>query len=197
GSAFRVYTSPGSAKVRHLRAAPGASLNFNCSPEGEDVAVVLGTAEVVDDPGPPSADAGYMARYAARLPGIGFTPAEFDASYRVLLRIVPERSWELWAPGQADAKIANRKSRTDATIPSPTRPMWIQLETQAYLVSRRNRSTSYFSDIAMTANTRPTMLVRRPQRRKVTSETTSAPITLPFPASTYGEVARYGGTHGR
>ncbi|GAA1075156.1 TIGR03667 family PPOX class F420-dependent oxidoreductase [Nocardiopsis composta] len=95
GSAFRVYTSPGSAKVRHLRAAPGASLNFNCSPEGEDVAVVLGTAEVVDDPGPPSADAGYMARYAARLPGIGFTPAEFDASYRVLLRIVPERSWEL------------------------------------------------------------------------------------------------------
>src|SRR5690606_11883209 len=75
--------------------------------------------------------------------------------------------------------------------------MWIQLETQAYLVNRRNRSTSYFSDIAMTANTRPTMLVSRPQRIKVTSETTSAPITLPCPASISGEVARYGGTYGR
>ncbi|GAB3480056.1 TIGR03667 family PPOX class F420-dependent oxidoreductase [Nocardiopsis coralliicola] len=93
GSAFVLYSEPGAAKVRHIEANPNAVLNFNTAPDGEDVAVVFGTAVAERGAPPPSGLTGYMHRYRAALPGIGYSEESFDAAFSVRITVAPVRSW--------------------------------------------------------------------------------------------------------
>lgn len=93
GAAFVVYTFPGAAKIRHIRANPKVAVHFNADREGEDVVVMVGRAEIDTDPVPPSAYPGYLDKYGAALPGIGYTVESLDAEFTVVVRVVPERWW--------------------------------------------------------------------------------------------------------
>jgi PPOX class probable F420-dependent enzyme len=93
GTAFTVYSEPGAAKVRHIRANPHVTLNFNSDSGGGDVLVVRGRAEIADPPVPAADQPGYLDRYRDELPGLGFDAATFTAAYATQIRVVPESTW--------------------------------------------------------------------------------------------------------
>jgi PPOX class probable F420-dependent enzyme len=76
-----------SARVRNLAANAGVSLNFDGDRRGGDIVVLSGTA--VEEPGAPPVDANsdYLAKYAASIERIGYTPKSFAEKYCVPLRV--------------------------------------------------------------------------------------------------------------
>jgi PPOX class probable F420-dependent enzyme len=92
GDTLLVFSEPGALKVKHIRANPLVSLNFNTSADGGDVLVLSGRAELVDGP-KPSTTPGYLEKYEALYPAIKHDVASFDAQYSQAIRVTPDRSW--------------------------------------------------------------------------------------------------------
>jgi PPOX class probable F420-dependent enzyme len=92
GEVFTVFSSSSAAKVKHIRANPNISLNFNTDPEGGSVLVVSGKATPAEGISPSTTPA-YLEKYEARMKGIGHDLASFDKAYDLGIRITPERSW--------------------------------------------------------------------------------------------------------
>jgi PPOX class probable F420-dependent enzyme len=95
GTEIVMYSQSDSAKLRHIEANDQVTVNFNCSAEGSDVVVIGGRAGVLPDAPPPSNYPGLIDKYAARMENMGVKREWYDDSYRVALRIVPERSWTI------------------------------------------------------------------------------------------------------
>lgn len=93
GRSFLVFSQATAAKVRHIRANPNVTLHFNSGPGGNDVLVVVGTAEVPDDGILPSTAPGYLEKYERHYPAVGFDRDAFDAEYSTAIRITPKRTW--------------------------------------------------------------------------------------------------------
>jgi PPOX class probable F420-dependent enzyme len=76
-----------SARVRNLAANAHVSLNFDGDGRGGDIVILSGTA--VEEPGAPPADANsdYLAKYAASIDRIGFTPETFAQKYCAPVRV--------------------------------------------------------------------------------------------------------------
>ncbi len=85
GESFRIYTQPGSAKLRNLAANPKGSLNVNSDEWGGKVAVFTGEFSIED--GHPAIDnAAYLEKYREGIQDIQMTPETFSKSYSVALR---------------------------------------------------------------------------------------------------------------
>ncbi|WP_091674914.1 TIGR03667 family PPOX class F420-dependent oxidoreductase [Amycolatopsis marina] len=92
GESFLIFSEPGALKMKHIDANPNVALHFNIAPDGEDVLVVSGTAEVVPDVLPSTAP-GYLDKYEAHYPRIGHDRDSVDATYSAAIRVTPTRSW--------------------------------------------------------------------------------------------------------
>jgi PPOX class probable F420-dependent enzyme len=94
GEALIVFSSSRAAKVRHIRANPNVSFNFNTDAGGGDVYVISGKAEFVEGIAA-STTPGYLEKYEKMYAGIGLDKSSFDAAYDLGIRITPERFWAL------------------------------------------------------------------------------------------------------
>ena len=94
GSAITVYSQPNVAKLKHIAANDHVSLNFNCTPDGGDVVVLSGRAEVIQGAPLPSEFPGMLDKYRPRIEAMGNTPEWYD-SYSTAIRITPDRAWTI------------------------------------------------------------------------------------------------------
>jgi PPOX class probable F420-dependent enzyme len=95
GAEIVVYSLKDSAKLRHIESNHHVSVSFNCTPEGTDVVVIGGRAELLADAPPPSRYPGLIEKYAARIEQMGQRTEWYDRDYGVALRIIPERAWTI------------------------------------------------------------------------------------------------------
>ena len=94
GTTVVVYSQPGGAKLKHIAANDHVSLNFNCTPDGGDVVVLSGRAEVIQGAPLPSEFPGMLDKYRPRIEAMGNTPEWYD-SYSTAIRITPDRAWTI------------------------------------------------------------------------------------------------------
>ena len=87
GESILTYNRASSARVRHVRERPRVALSFNLHENDDDVAVLLGTAEIAEDAPPSDANPAYQAKYGAGIPAIGMDLAGFAAAYPVPIRV--------------------------------------------------------------------------------------------------------------
>ena len=87
GEGVLTYNRATSARVRHVRERPRVALSFNMRQHDGDVAVLLGTAEILDDEPPSDANAVYQAKYRDGIRSLGMDPAGFAAAYPVAIRV--------------------------------------------------------------------------------------------------------------
>lgn len=95
GSTILVYSQPNTPKLRHIAASPRVALALRTDENGDALAVISGEARV--DDGAPRVDElpGYVEKYLASIERLGYSPAEFAASYSIPIRITPTkvRAW--------------------------------------------------------------------------------------------------------
>src|SRR5215472_12836402 len=71
GSAIIVYSQPNVAKLRHIAANDQVSVHFNSTPDGGDVVVISGRAEILSDAPLPSALPALVNKYRTRIEAMG------------------------------------------------------------------------------------------------------------------------------
>ena len=89
GQTFLVYSQPKKQKLRNIAANPKVALHLNSDDEGDDIVIVNGEAQIVDDAPPANEVAAYLQKYRDRIAGIGMTPDSFAQTYGVAIRITP------------------------------------------------------------------------------------------------------------
>jgi PPOX class probable F420-dependent enzyme len=94
GTAVVIYSQPEGAKLKHIAANGLVSLNFNCTPDGGDVVVLSGRAEVLQGAPTPSEFPGMLDKYLDRIQAMGYTQEWYDA-YNTAIRITPDRAWTI------------------------------------------------------------------------------------------------------
>jgi PPOX class probable F420-dependent enzyme len=94
GTAFIIYSLPGGAKLKHIAANDQVSLHFDCTPDGGDVVVLSGRAEVLQGAPPPSEVPGLLDKYLDRIQAMGYTKEWYD-SYNTAISVTPERAWTI------------------------------------------------------------------------------------------------------
>ena len=90
GETVLVFSQSDAAKVRHIQHNPAVALNFNTSPDGGDVGVLIGTAEVLPSPPPPQHMAAYIEKYQQGIQDINMTVESFRDEYSIAIRIIPQ-----------------------------------------------------------------------------------------------------------
>lgn len=93
GDSCVIYSQPDVAKLRHIAANDRVSLHFNSDPNGGDIVVIAGRAELIPDAPPADGWPGLLDKYADLLAAIGMTAEHFVATYSVALRVIPDRAW--------------------------------------------------------------------------------------------------------
>lgn len=84
---IRIYTLPGSLRVRTLEANPKVSLNFRGTETGGDIVVLNGRATVLGDVEPAHEHAAYVEKYQRGLDSLKMTPERFAQEYSVTVDI--------------------------------------------------------------------------------------------------------------
>lgn len=86
GEQVGVYSQPG-ARIRNISHNPKVTLNFRGDPNGSDIVVLSGIAEV-DDSGPSAAqNTAWVAKYATEWARAGMTAESFAQRFSVPIRI--------------------------------------------------------------------------------------------------------------
>ena len=86
-----IYSKPGTPKVRNIELNPRVAVNLDSDKRGGDMIVIEGEARIVPDAPAADAVAEYVAKYRARISGIGMDPASFANAYSVAIRVRPLR----------------------------------------------------------------------------------------------------------
>ena len=87
-----VYNRPNAARVVHARAGGRVALHFNCGPNGNDIVVFTGSAEVDEGAPPPDRHEPYLAKYRAAMERVSGSVEAFGRAYPVLIRVRPDRT---------------------------------------------------------------------------------------------------------
>lgn len=91
GDTIVIYSQPNTGKLRNIARNPRVSLSFNTDPNGNDVVILTGTAEI-DETGPRANEhPEYIAKYQDGIRSIDMTAESFADSYSVMIRIRPEK----------------------------------------------------------------------------------------------------------
>lgn len=95
GNTILIFSQPRKQKIRNLRNNARITLALDDTKEGEDVVIVEGTAELLDDPGLSVMLPAYVEKYGAHIQDLGWTPESMAADYSLALRVTPTRfrSW--------------------------------------------------------------------------------------------------------
>jgi PPOX class probable F420-dependent enzyme len=86
-----IFSKPNNQKIRNLRENSAVSLAFDNTKNGSDVAILEGTAELVEPGDRATTLQAYGDKYRAGLQKIGVTVEIFTALYSQLIRITPNR----------------------------------------------------------------------------------------------------------
>ena len=91
GEELVVFSRDNVPRVRNIAANPRVAVNLDTQDEGEDALTM--EAEVrIDTMSPPASEVtAYLAKYAARIAGHGWTAESFARDYPISLRIRPTR----------------------------------------------------------------------------------------------------------
>jgi PPOX class probable F420-dependent enzyme len=95
GNTILIFSQPRKQKIRNLRNNARVTLALDDTRQGEDVVIVEGTAELLDNPDISVMLPEYVEKYGALIQGLGWTPALMAADYSVGIRVTPMkfRSW--------------------------------------------------------------------------------------------------------
>jgi PPOX class probable F420-dependent enzyme len=87
GETILVFSQPQGFKVAHIQQNPRVALNLNCTFTGGDVVVLLGEAEVMQEPAAEEQMQAYLEKYERGLEDIHMTEEQFRDSYHTAIRI--------------------------------------------------------------------------------------------------------------
>jgi len=89
--ALIIYSQPNTGKIRAIAATPHVVLHLNSGPDGNDVVIVQGTAEVDPSGTPVMGNRAYLDKYGEEIVKIGFTAERFATEYSEVVKITPTR----------------------------------------------------------------------------------------------------------
>ena len=95
GNTILIFSQPQKQKIRNLRKNAHITLALDETKQGEDVVIVEGTAELLDDPEISVMLPAYVEKYGALIQDMGWTPESMAADYTRAIRVTPTkfRSW--------------------------------------------------------------------------------------------------------
>ena len=95
GSTLLIFSQPEKQKIRNLRKIARVTLALDDTKLGEDVVIVEGTAEVLDNPDFSAMLPAYVEKYGAMMQDMDLTPESMAADFSVGIRVTPTkfRSW--------------------------------------------------------------------------------------------------------
>lgn len=86
-----MFAEPTSRKVLNIERRPAVCLHFNSDPDGGDIVIINGAAEVSQDQAPSRLDA-YIEKYSTTITDVlGMTIEGYDATYSAKITIDPAR----------------------------------------------------------------------------------------------------------
>lgn len=90
-----IFSQPKKQKVNNIRRNPKVMLGLETLNDGDDVVMVEGIAELVDDPNLGMALPDYIKKYGKLIERMNTTPEQLAAEYSQVIRITPTkfRSW--------------------------------------------------------------------------------------------------------
>jgi PPOX class probable F420-dependent enzyme len=91
GDALIVYNRPDALRLRHLGRNPRVAFNFDGDGTGDDIVVLVGTAEILDDYPPAHEQPAYREKYATRATAVSGSEEAFAAEYSVVVRVVIDK----------------------------------------------------------------------------------------------------------
>ncbi len=87
-----IYSQPDGAKLRHIARDGRVALNFNSAHDGGNIAVINGTARIVEGAMKAISVPAFIAKYEQRF-NIEMTPEIFSEAYSVAIRVTPQKLW--------------------------------------------------------------------------------------------------------
>ena len=90
GQSVLIFSQPTAAKVRHIAHNGRVALNFNTDADGGDVGVLIGEAQVAQEPVPPGRIKAYLRKYREGIKSIGMTSESLQEAYRVAILVTPQ-----------------------------------------------------------------------------------------------------------
>ena len=88
---FVIYSLGSTPRTRNIEANSRVCLNLNSTPEGGEVVIIEGIAEIMPDGVAAADDEAYVAKYREPMADLGMTPASFSADYPVRIHVTPKR----------------------------------------------------------------------------------------------------------
>jgi PPOX class probable F420-dependent enzyme len=89
GKRILIFSQPTSQKIRNVRHNPHVSLGLDNTREGEDMVILEGKGELLDDPAVNATLPAYAAKYDSLLKRVGLTAEIMAAVYSQAVLITP------------------------------------------------------------------------------------------------------------
>lgn len=91
GETFLIFSQPNTQKIRNLQHNLNVLLAVDDTHQGADPITIEGTATLLESGVTDATQADYLAKYAAGIKRLGYTPEQMAAVYSQGIRIVPTR----------------------------------------------------------------------------------------------------------
>ncbi len=91
GKNILIFSQPNTQKIRNLRQNTNVILALDDTKDGEDVVMLEGKAEFLNDPAVNPTLPAYAAKYDSELKSMGYTAEAMAAEYAQAIRITPTR----------------------------------------------------------------------------------------------------------
>lgn len=91
GETMLIFSKPENQKVRNIRQNPAVTVALDNTDRGDDITVLEGVAELIDDPAVTTTLPAYASKYAALLADMGWTPETMAKEYSQAIRITITR----------------------------------------------------------------------------------------------------------
>ena len=90
GRTLLIFSEKNKAKLRHIARNARVALNFNTDEDGGDVAVLVGDAEILQEPTDPARVKTYLRKYREGIKELEMTVANFRDAYAVPILVTPQ-----------------------------------------------------------------------------------------------------------
>ncbi|HLZ57616.1 MAG TPA: TIGR03667 family PPOX class F420-dependent oxidoreductase [Ktedonosporobacter sp.] len=91
GEVFLIFSKPEQQKIRNIRKNAQVTLALDDTKGGDDVIVVEGTAELLNDPNMSVVVPAYVAKYGNDIKELGLTPESMAVEYSQGISITPTK----------------------------------------------------------------------------------------------------------
>ena len=91
GQTLLIFSQPKKQKLRNIRKNPRVTLALDETERGQDVVIVEGTAELIDDPQIRMKMPAYVEKYGASIESMGWTLESMAADYSQAIRVTPTK----------------------------------------------------------------------------------------------------------